>query len=35
MASCLSSTEANWSSIDVDAPYTWCDGVYIDLAYGT
>ena len=20
----LSSTEANWSSVDVDAPYTWC-----------
>ena len=23
-ASYLSSTEANWSSVDVDAPYTWC-----------
>ena len=20
----LSSTEANWSSVDLDAPYTWC-----------
>ena len=20
----LSSTEPNWSSVDVDAPYTWC-----------
>ena len=20
----LSSTEPNWSSVDIDAPYTWC-----------
>jgi hypothetical protein len=22
--SCLDNTESNWSSVDVDAPYTWC-----------